>query len=107
MLALTGVVVALRADGYPAIDATTPRATRWFIDKTNGRAVLADGFSGQTLARINLPGDRTLLSIAQSAGGVAVLDRSSATVRTIDTAGLLLGPPQSLSVIAAPDAVVA
>jgi hypothetical protein len=106
VLALTGVVVALRADGYPAIDATAPRATRWFIDETNGRAVLADGFSGQTLARINLPGERTRLSIAQSASGVAVLDQSSATVRTLDTAALLLGPPQSLSVIAAPGAVV-
>jgi hypothetical protein len=106
VLALTGVVVALRADGYPAIDATAPRATRWFVDETNGRAVLADGFSGQTLARINLPGERTSLRIAQSASGVAVLDQSSATVRTLDTAALLLGPPQSLSVIAAPGAVV-
>ena len=106
VLALTGVVVALRADGYPAIDATHPARTRWFVDETNGRAVLADGFSGQTLARIDVPGEPNELSIAQSASGVAVLDRSSATVRTIDTAALLLGPPQSLSVIAAPDAVV-
>src|SRR5688572_20528185 len=106
VLALTGVVVALRADGYPAIDATTPRATRWFVDESNARAVLADGFSGQTLARLDVPGEPTELLIAQSASGVAVLDRGSATARSIDTAALLLGPPQSLSVITTPNAVV-
>lgn len=106
VLALTGVVVALRADGYPAIDATTPRATRWFVDETNARAVLADGFSGQTLARLDVSAQPTGLSITQSASGAAVLDRASATVRTIDTAALFLGPPQSLSVITAPEAVV-
>ena len=57
VLAVSGVVVALRADGYPAIDATTPRATRWFVDESNARAVLADGFSGQTLARLDVPGE--------------------------------------------------
>ncbi|HTH05919.1 MAG TPA: hypothetical protein VL916_08615, partial [Ilumatobacteraceae bacterium] len=106
VLVLTGVVVAVRADGYPAIDATAPRATRWFVDEANGRAVLADGFSGKTLARINLPGDRNSLEIAQSASGVAVLDSSSATARAVDTAALRLGAPQSLSVITAPSAVV-
>ena len=106
VLVLTGVVVALRADGYPAIDATTPRATRWFVDDANGRAVLADGFSGRTLARIDLPGERTGLRIAQSASGVAVLDRGSATARALDTAALRLGAPQSFSVITERDVVV-
>ena len=50
VLALTGVVVALRADGYPAIDATAPRATRWFVDDANGRAVLAEWTSAHSYA---------------------------------------------------------
>jgi hypothetical protein len=103
---LGGVLVALRADGYPAIDATVPRATRWFVDSATGFVVLADGFSGETLARLDIPGDSTGRSVVQSPSGVAVLDRSSATARRVDTAELRMGPPQSMSLVAAPDAVV-
>ena len=94
--ALAGLFVVLRTDGYPAIDATVARATRWFVDETAGVAVLADGFSGQTLVRLQVPGEPAGLSIAQSASGVAVLDSASATARMIDTVGLRIGPPQSV-----------
>ena len=30
---LAGIVVAFRADGFAALDATVPRATRWFVDQ--------------------------------------------------------------------------
>jgi hypothetical protein len=104
-LATAAVVVALRADGFRAVDATVPRSTRWFVDRSNGRVVLADGFGGRMLARIDVDADGAGLAVAQSASGVAVFDRSAATARSIDAAALRLGPPQSLSLVAAPDAV--
>ena len=54
---LAGLLVVLRTDGYPAIDATVARATRWFVDEAAGVVVLADGFSGRTLARLEVPGE--------------------------------------------------
>ncbi len=106
MIGLTGVIVAVRADGFAAIDATVPRATRWFVDQTNGRVVLADGFSGKALARLNTTGDGQVLEVAQSASGVVIVDRSAATARTIDASALRLGPPQSLGLVAAPTTVI-
>ncbi len=47
-----------------------------------------------------------MLEIAQSASGVAVVDRSAATVRSIDASALRLGPPRPLGVIAQPTAIV-
>ncbi|MEJ7801737.1 MAG: hypothetical protein WKF60_14540, partial [Ilumatobacter sp.] len=107
VVALTGVVVAFRADGFPAVDATVPRATRWFVDQVNDRIVLADGFSGRALARLDPAAAGEVLEIAQSASGVIVVDRSTATARAIDASALRLGPPQSLGLIAEPTSVVA
>ena len=81
---LTGVIVAFRADGFQALDATVPRATRWFVDQASGRVVLADGFSGRALARLDTSDDGQVLEVAQSASGVVVVDRSAA-VRTRTT----------------------
>ncbi len=103
---LTGVIVALRADGFPPVDATVPRATRWFVDRTSGRIVLADGFSGHALARLDTASDGDVLELAQGSNGVAVVDRSAATVRSVDASALRIGPPQSVSLIAEPQAVV-
>ncbi|NNE10632.1 MAG: tandem-95 repeat protein, partial [Ilumatobacter sp.] len=105
-LALTGVIVALRADGFAAVDATVPRATRWFVDQANDRVVLVDGFSGRALARLDTAGAGQILDVAQSASGVVVVDRSSATVRTIDSSALRLGPPQSVGLVAEPESKV-
>ncbi len=70
-LLAAGAVVALRADGFRAVDATVPRSTRWFVDRDTDLVVLADGFSGRTIARLEtgaVPGE---LDVAQSASGVA------------------------------------
>jgi hypothetical protein len=100
-----GVVVALRADGFRAVDATVPRATRWFVDRGTDLVVLADGFSGRTIARLEPGTDAGLLDLAQGASSVALLDRSAGTARTIDSAGLRLGPPRSVELVSAPRAV--
>ncbi len=101
-----GVVVALRADGYTAVDATAPRATRWFVDPASGRIALADGFSGRTLARLDVGPDGSVLEVAQNAGGVAVVDRSAGTARSVDASALRIGPAQSLGLVAQPSAIV-
>ena len=105
-VALTGVIVAIRADGFQALDATVPRATRWFVDQSNGRVVLADGFSGRALARLDTVDDGQVLEVAQSASGVVVVDRSAATASTIDASALRLGPPQSVGLVAQPSTIV-
>ena len=99
---LAGIIVAFRADGFAALDATVPRATRWFVDQASGRVVLADGFSGRGLARIDAAPDGQELEVAQNASGVVVLDRSTATARSIDASALRLGQPQSVGLIAEP-----
>ncbi|MGI9643893.1 MAG: hypothetical protein ACR2O6_01125, partial [Ilumatobacteraceae bacterium] len=103
---LTGVVVACRADGVAARDATVPRATRWFVDPANGRVVLADGFSGRALARLDTADNGQVLEVAQSASGVVVVDRSAATAQAVDASALRLGPPQSVGLVAEPAAIV-
>jgi hypothetical protein len=101
-----GVVVSLRSEGFTAVDATAPRATRWFVDPASGRVALADGFSGRTLARMEAGLDGSVLEVAQNAGGVAVVDRSAGTARSVDASALQIGPAQSLGLIAQPSAIV-
>ncbi len=106
VVGLTGVIVAFRADGFAALDATVPRATRWFVDQSNGRVVLADGFSGRALARLDTADNGQVLEVAQSANGVVVVDRSAATARAIDASALRLGPPQSVGLVAEPSSII-
>ena len=106
VLGLTGLIVAVRADGFSALDATVPRATRWFVDQSNGRVVLADGFSGRALARLDTSDSGQVLEVAQSASGVVVVDRSAATARSVDASALRLGPPQSVGLVAEPASIV-
>jgi hypothetical protein len=103
---LTGLVVVLRADGFTPIDATVPRATRWFVHQASGRVMLADGFSGRALARLDVGDAGDVLEVAQGAVGAAVIDRSAATARDIDASALRIGPPRSLGVVASPTAIV-
>jgi large repetitive protein len=103
---LTGLVVVLRADGFTSIDATVPRATRWFVHQATGRVVLADGFSGRALARLDVGAAGDVLEVAQGATGAAVIDRSAATARDIDGSALRIGPARSLGVVTSPSAIV-
>lgn len=95
-LCATATVAALRSDGYTAVDATVPRATRWFVNESNTWAVLADGFAGKALARVSVGAPGDVLEIAQSASRAAVVDRTSGTVQPIDWASLKVGSAQPL-----------
>jgi hypothetical protein len=103
---LAAVVVVFRTDGFDAVDATVPRATRWFVNEGAGQIVLVDGFAGRALMRLAALSGRPDLEIAQSASSVALIDRNAGTAREIDTVNLRLGPPQPLGLAASPTTVV-
>jgi hypothetical protein len=105
-LATTGTIVAIRSDGFTAIDATTPRATRWFVNQASGWVMLADGFSGTALARLQVDNVGQEIEIAQSSAGAAVYD-STGIARPIDAAALRFGPEQALGVDSGAETVVA
>ena len=106
-LAVSGVFVAFRADGFDAVDATVPRATRWFVDDQLDALVLADGFAGKLLAKVPLDSDSNQLEVVQGPSGASVLDRSgAATSQTIDTAALRVGSAQSLDLVSSPETIV-
>ncbi len=103
--ALTAVVAVVRSDGLPAIDASATRATRWFVHQATGRVVLADGYGGQALVRLDAAADGSPISVAEGAGGAYLLDGSNAEARLIDSAALRLGPGLAVAPLAESDAV--
>jgi hypothetical protein len=106
-LAVSGVFVAFRADGFDAVDATVPRATRWFVDDQINALVLVDGFAGKLLAKVPLESNSNQFEVVQGPSGASVLDRSgAATSQTIDTAALRVGSAQSLELVSSPDTIV-
>lgn len=105
-VALGATFVIIRSDGFSAIDATVPRATRWFVHQASGNVILADGFTGRALARLEAPEGVTQPEVAQGAGGASVIDRNDATTRLLDQAALRLGSPQSVGITGRPGAVI-
>ena len=67
--------------------------------------VLADGYGGRALARLDAAADGSPLAVAEGAGGAYLLDGSSAEARLIDSAALRLGPGVAVAPLAEPDAV--
>ena len=96
---LTAVVVVVRADGFEAVDATVPRATRWFVGGADQQIVLVDGFAGRPLARLATDAGAGALELAQSAGAVVLVDRNAGSVRSVDAVNLRLGPPQPVGLV--------
>ena len=93
-LVLAGLVLVLRADGLPAVDAASSRATRWVVHEGSGRVVLVDGFGGRPLASLDLDAQGNDVFVAEAAGAAYVLDDTAAEIRPIDSAELRLGPRQ-------------
>ena len=104
-VALIGTIVAIRGNGFSAVDATVPRATRWFVHQPSKRVVLADGFAGKALAALNPETDERL-SLVQSPTGVSLLEPDVGVARSIDAAQLRIGPRTTLGLIDRPGTVV-
>ncbi|MFK7918992.1 MAG: Ig-like domain-containing protein [Ilumatobacter sp.] len=104
-LALAGMVLVLRSDGLPAVDAASSRATRWVVHEESGRVVLVDGFGGRALASLDLGATGDEFFVVEGAGQAFVLDDTSAEARSIDTADLRLGPPQFISTLGDGEAI--
>jgi hypothetical protein len=105
VLTLFAVIVVVRADGLPAVDAASARATGWFVHQPTGRVVLVDGYGGRALASLEagFPGEQ--LSIAEGGPGAYVLNDTTAEARAIDSVDLRLGTPFGLSALGAGSAL--
>jgi len=102
VLALVGVVALVigvlsfvfRADGIPAVDASSSQATRWFVHQPTNRVVLVDGFGGRALASLDAGGGGDRLFTAEGPTQAFLLDDTLGDIRPIDSAELRLGPSQ-------------
>ncbi len=99
------VVAIARSDGFPATDALAARATRWFVHRPSGRVVLADGYDGVGLARLELESPGAPVSVAEGGGGAYVLDPSTGDATAIDTADLRLGSPSPVELLEGTDPI--
>ncbi len=105
LLTLFAVIVVVRSDGLPAVDAASARATGWFVHQPTGRVVLVDGYGGRALASLDagFPGEQ--LSVAEGGPGAFVLNDTTAEARAIDSVELRLGTPFGLSALGAGSAL--
>ncbi len=97
IVALVGMVVIVRSDGLPAVDAASSRATRWFVHEDSGTAVLVDGFGGRALASLETESGSTSLLVTEGPGQAYLIYDEEGNVREIDSAELRLGPPQPVA----------
>jgi len=107
LLGLLAVVVVTRSDGLPAVDASSSRATYWFVHQPTGRVVLVDGYGGRALASMDVGPQGEQISVAQGSPGAYLLNETTAEARAIDTAGLTLGSPVGLSSLGTGRAIAA
>ncbi|HSP29782.1 MAG TPA: Ig-like domain-containing protein, partial [Ilumatobacteraceae bacterium] len=101
LLTLFAVIVVVRSDGLPAVDAASARATAWFVHQPTGRVVLVDGYGGRALASLDAGSRGEQLSVAEGRPGAFVLNDSTAEARAIDAVELRLGTPFGLSALGA------
>ena len=93
VLTLFAVIVVVRSDGLPAVDAASARATAWFVHQPTGRVVLVDGYGGRALASLDAATPGEQLSVAEGGPGAFLLNGTTAEARAIDSVELRLEPP--------------
>jgi large repetitive protein len=101
LMTLFAVIVVVRADGLPAVDAASARATAWFMHQPTGRVVLVDGYGGRALASLDAGVSGELLSVAEGRPGAFLLNDTTAEARAIDSVELRLGTPFGLTALGA------
>ena len=103
VVAIASVVAIVNSDGVRPTSLTSSPATRWLVDQVNKRLVLVDGLAGRVVAKINTESDANEIAV-QGVGGAFLLTPTEASVRTISTAKLQLGTPQTVGVLSEPKA---
>jgi len=98
-IGLFAIIVVVRADGLPAVDAASARATSWFVHQPTGRIVLVDGYRGTALGSINAGTQGEQLTVAEGGPGAYVLNDTTAEARAIDSVDLRLGTPFGLTTL--------
>jgi hypothetical protein len=99
LLTLFAVIVVVRADGLPAVDAASGRATGWFVHQPTGRVVLLDGYGGRALASLEAGSSGEQLSVAEGGPGAFVLNDTTGEARAIDSVELRLRTPFGLTAL--------
>jgi hypothetical protein len=107
VIGLLGVVVVVRSEGLPAVDAASARATRWFVHQPTGRIVLVDGYGGRALASIAAGGAGEQIEVVEGRPGAYVLNDTTAEAQAVDSAELRLGAPLGLATLGAGRALAA
>jgi hypothetical protein len=107
VVGLFAVTVVLNSDGLSAVDATSSRATRWFVHRPSGSVVLVDGYGGRAIARIDAESQGEDISVAEAAAGAYLLNDSTAEVRPIETAELEFGASIGLAALGSGRAISA
>ena len=105
VLALLAAMVVVRADGLPAVDAASGRATSWFVHRPTGRVVLVDGYGGRALASLDTGAQGDDLSVAEGGPGAYLLNDVTAEAQAIDGIELRLGTPFGLTTLGAGRAI--
>ena len=101
LLALFAIMVVVRSDGLPAVDAASARATHWFVHQPTGRVVLVDGYGGRALASLDTGAQGDGLSVAEGGPGAYLLNDLTAEAQAIDTVELRLGTTFGLTTLGA------
>ncbi len=99
LLALFAVMVVVRSDGLPAVDAASARATAWFVHQPTGRVVLVDGYGGRALASLDSGAQGDELTVAEGGQGAYLLNDATAEAQAIDSVELRLGTPFGLTAL--------
>ena len=105
LLVLIAAMVVVRADGLPAVDAASGRATSWFVHRPTGRVVLVDGYGGRALASLDTGAQGDELTVAEGGPGAYLLNDVTAEAQAIDSIELRLGTPFGLTTLGAGRAI--
>ena len=108
-LGTAGIIAAavgiVHSDGVRPTSLKSSAATRWLVYQPGQLLVLADGLSGQVLAKIDAKieakSENTDEIAVQGAGGAFLVAPSLGTVRAVSTANLQLGTPQVVGSLSA------
>ncbi|MEY2552783.1 MAG: large repetitive protein, partial [Ilumatobacteraceae bacterium] len=100
---IAATIGIVHSDGVRPTSLKSSAATRWLVYQKLHLLVLADGLSGNVLAKIDADpkSDATGEFATQGAGGAFLVAPSLGTVRAVSTASLQLGTPQVVGALTA------